>query len=74
MELEKVLHKKFKRKNFFTSLGIGVAGYFVMKTFPFKLLGNNKLLKKEEKKKVKVNINSLAVSRKKIGGNNAGSR
>jgi hypothetical protein len=71
MELEKVFQKKFKRKNFFTSLGIGIAGYLAVKTFPFKLFGNKKLFKKEEQKKVKVHINSLAISRKKIGGNNA---
>jgi len=71
MELEKVFLKKFKRKNFFTSLGIGLASYFVMKTIPFKLFGSNKLFKKAEQQKVKVHINSLAISRKKIGGNNA---
>jgi len=71
MELEKVFQKKFKRKNFFTSLGIGLAGYFAMKSFPFKLFSNSRLLKQKDQPKVKVHINSLAVSRKKIGGNNA---
>jgi len=42
-----------------------------MKSFPFKLFSNSRLLKQKDQPKVKVHINSLAVSRKKIGGNNA---
>ncbi len=71
MEIEKVFQKKFKRKNFFTSLGIGLAGYFAMKSFPFKLFRSSKLLEHNDKLKVNIRINPLAVSRKKIGGNNA---
>jgi hypothetical protein len=64
MELEKVFQKKFERKKFFTSAGIGLAGYFVMKSFPFKFIKSSKLLNKDDQQKVKVHINSLAVSRK----------
>jgi hypothetical protein len=50
------------RKKFFASLGKGSVGLFLMSTFPFNLFGKNK-----QTESVKVEINPLAVSRKKIG-------
>ena len=55
------------RKKFFTSISLGAIGLALFNTFPFNLV-----LKKIEKKNIKVNIkiNPLAVSRKKIGDKN----
>ncbi len=68
MEFQKIFDKKFKRKKFFISLGSGFAGYMFMKTFPLNLLNKKSSIKEEEE--VRVKINPLAVSRKKIGVNN----
>ena len=60
-----------KRKNFFFSLGAGVAGYFAFKSLPFKLLSKKiDSNKAENNTNSRVKINPLAVSRKNIGGNN----
>lgn len=65
------LDKKIKRKNFFYSLGIGIAGYAALRSFPFRLFtkksNQNKI---GNKKGSRVKINPLAVSRKNTGGTN----
>ncbi len=70
MELQNLLQKKVERKKFFYSLGAGFAGYFVLKSFPFKLFNSSKGKTLKNTDQVKVKINPLAVSRNKIGGNN----
>ena len=72
MELKNLnFDKKLKRKNFFLSLGAGVAGYFALRSLPFKLFSKkNYSTKAESKTSSRVKINPLAVSRKNIGGNN----
>ncbi len=71
MELQNIFQKKLERKKFFTSLGAGFAGYVLFKKFPFNLIGNKKDKKfTASSEQVNVRINSLAVSRKNIGGNN----
>lgn len=69
MELEKLFQKRLKRKNFFTSLGAGIAGYVVMRSFPFRLF-TNKGNENKTDSKIKLRINPLAISRNKTGGNN----
>lgn len=63
--------KKIKRKNFFFSLGAGIAAYAAFRFLPFKLFtkksNSNRV---ENKKNSRVKINPLAVSRKNTGGNN----
>ena len=67
MDIAELFQKKIKRKNFFTTAGTGMLGYFVFRTFPFNLF-----TKKEVKKtqKIKVRINPLAVERKNTGKSN----
>lgn len=67
MEGRNLFHKKIERKKFFYSLGAGFAGYFVLRSFPFKLFSKReKSFNNSEK--IKVKINPLAVSRNKLGG------
>ena len=72
MELKNVnFDKKMKRKNFFFSLGAGVAGYFALRSLPFKLFSKKiSSNKADNKTSSRVKVNPLAVSRKNIGGNN----
>ena len=71
MELKNLnFNKKIKRKNFFFSLGAGVAGYFALRSLPFKLFSKKISPNKVEKTSSRVRVNPLAVSRKNIGGNN----
>lgn len=65
MELEELKPKKINRKKFFSSLGTGVFGYFVIKSFTFSLLSKN-----VKDKKVTIEINPDAVRRTKIGEKN----
>jgi hypothetical protein len=65
MEFVKLNPKKINRKKFFSSIGTGVFGYFVIKSLPFSFLR-----KKEKDKEVIISINPDAVSRKKIGEKN----
>ncbi len=63
--------KKMKRKNFFISLSAGVAGYFALRSLPFKLFSKKiSSDKTENKTSSRVKINPLAVSRKNTGGSN----
>ena len=62
-----MLDKKIKRNKFFLTAGTGVAGFFLLKTFPFSLFskkGNS------NKKGVSVKLNPHAVSREKTGAGN----
>lgn len=52
------------RKKFFASLGTGLAGFIAASAFPFNIFSN-------KNKKVKIEINPYAVSRKKAGEKNA---
>jgi hypothetical protein len=71
MELKNLnFDKRMKRKNFFISLGAGVAGYFALRSLPFKLFSKKINSNKAEKTNSRVKVNPLAVSRKNIGGNN----
>jgi hypothetical protein len=71
MELKNLnLNKIMKRKNFFFSLGAGIAGYFALRSFPFKIYSTRISSTKSESKNSRIKINPLAVSRKNIGGNN----
>ncbi len=65
MESEKLNSKKINRKNFFSSLGAGVFGYFIIKSIPFSFLRKN-----ITDKKVTIEINPDAVRRTKIGEKN----
>jgi hypothetical protein len=64
MEIKNLLHNKFNRKRFFLTAGTGITGYFLLKRFPFNIIG-----KKEDTIRVKINPNS--VSRNKAGGKDA---
>lgn len=55
------------RKKFFTSISLSAVGLALFNTFPINIISKS-LDKKNEK--VKVKINPLAVSRKKIGEKN----
>ena len=71
MELQNIFQKKIQRKNFFISLSIGIASFFIMKSLPFRFLGkkvtkNNSL----PENKIKIRINPSAISRTKLGENN----
>lgn len=57
------------RKKFFTSISLGVIGFTLLNTFPFNVLAKKSV---NNKKQVRVKINPLAVSRKKIGDKNVG--
>ena len=72
MKAQNFFRRKIGRKNFFYSVGAGLAGYAVMKTFPFGLLSKKLFNSKKDSEKISVKINPFAVSRNKIGGNNVG--
>ena len=64
--MQNIFEKKIKRKNFFTALAAATAGYFVMRTAAYKLFGMRSDRRITGTDKIKININSLAVSRKKL--------
>jgi len=70
MNIQNLFDKKLERKKFFISVGAGLAGFVLLKTFPFNLFAKNKIKFRESNRKIKVRINPLAVSRNKIGENN----
>ncbi len=72
MNIQNIFQKSVNRKKFFSSLGAGLAGYFVVKSLPLRFLGKRIFNDKNESEKVSVKINPFAVSRQKIGGNNGG--
>ena len=65
MESEKLNPKNINRKKFFSSLGTGLFGYFVIKSIPFSFIGRS-----TKDKKVTIEINPDAVRRTKIGDKN----
>lgn len=65
METGKLNPKNINRKKFFTSIGTGVVGYFLVKSIPFSFLA-----KSRKDKKVTIEINPDAVSRTNIGDKN----
>ena len=65
METEKFIPGNINRKKFFSSLGTGLFGYFVIKSIPFSFLGRN-----VKDKNVTIEINPDAVRRTKIGDKN----
>jgi predicted RND superfamily exporter protein len=65
------LEKKIKRKNFFMSIGVGLAGFVALTSSPLRLFAKKKVSNKiENTKNSRIKINPSAVSRKNIGGNN----
>jgi hypothetical protein len=67
MELKNMLDKKIKRNKFFLTAGTGVAGFFLLRTFPLNLFSKNGDINKNE---VYVKLNPHAVSRQKAGNSN----
>ena len=65
METGKLNLKYINRKKFFSSIGTGVIGYFLLKSIPFSFLA-----KSRKDKNVIIEINPDAVSRTKIGDKN----
>jgi hypothetical protein len=67
MELRNMLNKKIKRNKFFITAGTGVAGFFLLKTFPLSLFSKKV---ESNKREVSVKLNPHAVSRQKTGDGN----
>jgi len=65
MVSEKINPKNINRKSFFSFLGTGVIGYFLVKAIPFSFLR-----KDISSKKVTIELNPDAVRRTKIGEKN----
>jgi hypothetical protein len=55
------------RKKFFTSISLGAVGFAIYNSFPLKYFSKQSVFFKNN---VEVKINSLAVSRKKVGEKN----
>ena len=55
-----------ERKKFFSVIGLGTMGFLFTRIFSLKLFSKNP----NNKKKIKVKINPLAVKRQKIGSKN----
>ena len=71
MKLQNILNKKIRRKNFFLTLGIGAGSFLVMRSLPFRFLSKRFSKSKSiSENKIKVRINSSAISRTKLGGKN----
>ena len=70
MELSKkeISVKKIHRKKFFLSLGTGFFGFILFNSFPFKFFTKKEM---KQEKQVTIQINPLAVSRKKQDRKNA---
>jgi hypothetical protein len=66
MEMQNIFYKKIKRKNFFSSLAAAAAGYIVLRSTSYKLLGKRFAKNSSGSDKIKIRINSLAVSRQQI--------
>ena len=62
-----MLDKKIKRNKFFLTAGTGVAGFFLLRTFPLNLFSKKGDINKKE---VSVKLNPHAVSRQKAGNGN----
>jgi hypothetical protein len=64
-----MLDKKIKRNKFFITAGTGVAGFFLLKTFPFSMFSKKGELNKKE---ILVKLEPHAVCRQKTGNDNVG--
>lgn len=62
MDLMKFSDKKIERKKFFKVAAFSAAGFAALRFFPFNILSKQKNIKPQ---KIKIEINSLAVQRKK---------
>jgi hypothetical protein len=69
MDFNKLLDNKLKRNKFFVTAGTGIAGYFLLKTFPLSLFINKRNTKTQT---ISVKLNPDAVSRENAGVNNVG--
>lgn len=70
MNIQRLLIKKVERKKFFYSMGAVFSSILLLKSFPFNFLIRNKLTKTHNTDRVRVRINPLSVSRKKLGDKN----
>jgi hypothetical protein len=55
------------RKKFFTAISLGAIGFTIFNSFPFNIISPKT---KKSNQQIKIKINPLAVSRKKIGEKN----
>ena len=67
MEFNKLLDKKLKRNKFFVTAGTGIAGYFLIRTYPLSYLFKKR---STNVKTVSVKLNPQAVSRENSGVKN----
>jgi hypothetical protein len=67
MELKNMSDKKIKRNKFFVTAGTSVAGFFLLKAFPFSMFSKKG---DSNKRGVSVKLNPHAVSRNKSGNGN----
>jgi len=71
MELQNILNKRIKRKNFFLTLGIGAGSYLVMRLLPFRIFGKKSMKSQMSyNNKIRIKINPSAISRTKLGDKN----
>ena len=66
--MNNMFNKKIKRNKFFVFTGTGIAGFFLLRSFPLNLFSKRL---DSNKKKVSVKLNPDAVSRQKTGNPNA---
>jgi len=66
MELNNILQKKFKRKNFVVTLAVTAAGYMAARSTIYKLFAKRQDKSSAAAGNIKIRINSSAVSRSKI--------
>jgi hypothetical protein len=66
MDLQNILQKKYKRKNFFVTLAVTATGYMVMRSTLYKVFAKKNKKVVPGSGKIKVRINSSAVSRGKM--------
>jgi hypothetical protein len=62
-----MLDKKIKRNKFFLTTGTSIAGFFLLKTFPFSMFSKKDYINTE---KVTVKLDPHSISRQKAGNEN----
>jgi len=65
--IRNMLDKKIKRNKFFITAGTTIAGFFLLKIFPFSLFSKKDVINNKE---VSVKLNPHAISRQKQGNVN----
>lgn len=71
MEIKNLIDKKIKRNKFFMALGLGAGSYMLTRSLMYKIFSKSFTDKKSiSESKIKVRINSSAVSRTKPGVKN----